>query len=341
MASLFIIAIGGASLFGVPARAEKVTIMVPSASEHVLYAYLWLAKEKGYFEDEGLDVEITLTESEEAVVTGIASGAQHIGAMAVEHFLASPESIPNVIPFMFFLYGESETSSYDTHLVASKKSGITSAADLKGKKVRLGQPPTYIALQDILSEAGLTLRDVTIDQTPSHKVLDALRRGDIDAAITYYPTMPVILASGDVTIVTKNIFANHVMDNVPQSAIGVNKEFAMSNPDTVRRFLTAMEQAFDYGEDHPAEVIVAYANLKEFGEDSWIVDDELLEKGASLMPRIAIKELDGFYVEDGEKETIFEVLKEYQDVLVASTFIKSAADLQPLWDNHEAFKALD
>jgi NitT/TauT family transport system substrate-binding protein len=337
--ALAIIGLGGAFMFGYPVSADKVTIMVPSGSEHVLYAYLWLAKERGYFEQQGIDVEIALSSDEEEVVRSVGLGHHPIGAVAVEHFLAEHGAIPSIIPFMFFLYGESETSSYDTHFVASKRSGITSPSGLKGKSIRIGQPPTRIALRNMLADAGLTTDDVKLVTTiASHDVLGALQDGTIDAAVTYYPTMPVILASGDVSIIGKNIFANYVMDNVPQSAIGINKNFAMNNPDTVKRFLKAMEEAFDYGEDHPADVITAYANLKAFGSDDWTIDAELLEKAASLMPRIAVKELDGFYVEDGKKETVFEVLNEYQDVLLEADFIETKADLQPLWDNYAAFK---
>lgn len=330
--------LAGVFLLGNPVSAQKVILSVPSSGEHVLHAYLWLAQEKGFFREEGIDVEVALAENDKDVIEAVSSGTQPIGAIAIEHFLDSPKSIPNIIPFKFFLYGESETSSYDTHLVASKRSGIKTIADLKGKTVRLGQPPTRIAMESILQEAGLTLDDIVIDRTESHHVLGALQDGSVDAAITYYPTMPIILASGDVTILSKNIFANHVMDNVPQTAIGVNKDFAEKNPETVRRFLAAMGKAFNHGEDNPADVILSYVGLKEFGEDSWAIDAELLEKGASLMPRIAIKELDGFYVEDGEKETIFEVLHEYQEVLEREGHVESTTNLQPLMDNYLAFK---
>ncbi len=333
-------ALAGAVVLGIPANADKVTITVSSASEHVLYAYLWLAKEQGFFKAEDLDVEIALSKEDPEVIDMVSTGAQPFGAIAIEHFLAKPNSIPSIVPFMFFLYGESETSSYDTHLVVSKKSGIKSVRDLKGKNVRVGQPPTRIALEDILAEEGFSLEDVVLDYTPSHRVLEALQAGKIDAAITYYPTMPVILASGDVSILVKNIFANHVMDNVPQTAIGVNKDFAVHNPDVVKRFLSAMEKAFDHGLEHPEDVILSYAKLKEFDNDGWIVDADLLEKAASLMPRIAIKELDGFYVEDGKRETIFEVMQEYQELLAKEGFIDSETSLQPLWDNYQAFSSV-
>jgi len=333
----------GMFLIGSSARADKISLVIPSDSEHILYAYLWLAKDKGYFERAGLDVSIALTDEgasgdseEKALVEKVASGESPIGAMAIEYLVADAASIPRIVPFTFFMYGESETSTYDTHLVASKRSGIKSVADLKGKTVRLGQPPTHVAMANILREAGLTLDDIKIVMTPSHDVLGALQSGEVDAAITYYPTMPVILASGNVTILRKNIFANYVMGNTPQTAIGVNKEFAAENPDTVKRFLQAMEEAFDYGEDNPKEVILAYMKLKEFGGDDWTLDEELFEKGAALMPKIGVKQLDDFFVTDGEKETVFEILEDYQALLTKVGWIEDPASLAPVWENYLA-----
>ena len=129
------------------------------------------------------------------------------------------------------------------------------------------------------------------------------------------------------------------MNFVPQSFIGVNKDFAVKNPKTVRSFLNAMQNAFDYGEKHPDELITSYAKLKTFTQSSWILDKDLIAKGAALMPKFPIKQLDDFYVEDGKKETVYEVLNEYQELLQKEGMTSSTVDLQPLSDNYNTFKS--
>ena len=319
--------------------AKKFTILLPSQSEHILYSYIWIAKEKGFFEQEGLDVEISVNDDASIPAQVSLDPDYPVGVIAIESLFEKEIYAQNIIPFMFFLYGASETSTYDTHLVVSKKSGIKSADGLKGRTIRVGFPPTKIALKNILKEAGLELSDVKLNNAEAHQTLDLIRSGEIDGGITYFPTMPVMLASGDVDVLKRNIFSNYVMNYVPQSFIAVNKDFAAENPAIIRKFLQAMDNAVDYGAENPVEIIKSYGKLKSFGKSSWILDEDLIEKGAALIPEIPIKELDDFYVEDGKKETIYEVLNEYQDLLQKEGYIKDKINLQPLWDNYLAFKS--
>lgn len=342
LVSMLIVA---ALFFGLSTKtnAKEFTILLPTRSEHILYSYVWIAKEKEFFAQEGLDVEITV--NDDANIIDLVSYANFpIGVMNIEGIFKDKNYAENLIPFDFFLYGASGDSSYDTHLVASKNSGITSVSDLKGKKIRTGFPPTKIALKKILGDGGLDVNDVEIvggNKIPSHNVLDKIRGGKLDAAITYFPTMPVIIASGDVKILKENIFSKYVNHHVPQSFIGINKKFARENPITVRKFLRAMDKAYNFGAQHPSELITSYAKLKTFSDSSWILDDDLIQRGAALIPEMPIMELDDeiFMEELGISETVYQHLIEYQDILYDEGLVSQKLDLQTLWDNYKAFKS--
>ena len=327
--------------FSTKVSATSFTILLPSQSEHILYSYIWIAKEKGFFGEEGLDIEIALNDHT-SIAEQVSLGTVPIGVMNIESLFQKENYANYIVPFDFFLYGSSGGSSYDTHLVVSKNSGISSVSDLKGKKIRTGFPPTIIALKKILNEAGLGMSDVNIingGQIPSHNVLDKIRSGELDAAITYYPTMPVMIASGDVEILKENIFSEYVNHHVPQSFIGVNKNFAEEDPITVNKFLRAMEKAYAYGTDNPVELITSYAKLKTFSESSWILDDDLIQKGAALIPEMPIRDLDDeiFMVELGISESIYDHLVEYQDIMYDEGKIDGKVNLQVLLVNYNAF----
>ena len=57
------------------------------------------------------------------------------------------------------------------------------------------------------------------------------------------------------------IVSNYVMENVIQSFIGINKDFATKNPHIVKKFLKAMKKAYDYGEKNPAQIIISFLDI--------------------------------------------------------------------------------
>lgn len=69
------------------------------------------------------------------------------------------------------------------HLVASKGSGITSVADLKGKRVSLDEPGsgTLVDAQIILAGAGLTEDDITPEYLKPDQAADRMKDGAMDA----------------------------------------------------------------------------------------------------------------------------------------------------------------
>ncbi|MDP2119253.1 MAG: TAXI family TRAP transporter solute-binding subunit [Hoeflea sp.] len=93
------------------------------------------------------------------------------------------------------------------HLVASKASGITSVADLKGKRVSLDEPGsgTYVDAQLILAAFGLTEADITVENLKPGPASDAIRNGQLDALffVGGYPagTLVELASSAEVVLV--------------------------------------------------------------------------------------------------------------------------------------------
>ncbi|MFD1882429.1 TAXI family TRAP transporter solute-binding subunit [Paracoccus pacificus] len=93
------------------------------------------------------------------------------------------------------------------HLVASKNSGITSVADLKGKRVSLDEPGsgTLVDAQIILAAAGLSEKDISPEYLKPDQAADRMRDGAMDAFffVGGFPAGAIAeLASGhDITLV--------------------------------------------------------------------------------------------------------------------------------------------
>ena len=142
----------------------------------------------GYYDEAGLDVEfqnkidpdlITLV-GQGAIDVGIADGTSVIPAVS--------QGIP--VQYLATIYGK-----FPSIVFAKASSGITDAADLKGKK--LGIPGRYgsswIMLQALLGSAGLTPDDLTIVEYPDFGQGAAVQQGAVDAATGFANNEPVQL----------------------------------------------------------------------------------------------------------------------------------------------------
>jgi putative riboflavin transport system substrate-binding protein len=154
----------------------------------VQFAPFYLADQAGYYADAGLSVEfqnkidpdlITLV-GQGAIDVGIGDGTSVIPAVS--------QGIP--IKYVATLYGQ-----FPDIVFAKASSGITKAADLKGKKI--GTPGRYgggwIMLQALLGSAGLTTSDVDIVEYPDFTQRAAVEQGAVDAATGFSNNEPVQL----------------------------------------------------------------------------------------------------------------------------------------------------
>jgi NitT/TauT family transport system substrate-binding protein len=156
----------------------------------VQFAQFYLAQQAGYYRDAGLDVtfenkvdpDLVVLVAQGALDAGIADGTSVIPAVS--------QGIP--IKYVATIYG-----TFPNIVFAKASSGITSAADLKGK--RIGTPckcgSSWIMLQALLGSAHLSTGDVQVVEYPDYSQEAAVYRGAVDAATGYTNNEPLQLQS--------------------------------------------------------------------------------------------------------------------------------------------------
>ncbi len=154
----------------------------------VQFAPFYLADQAGYYRDAGLDVTFQ-NKIDPDLVTLVGQGAVDIGlADGTSVIPAVSQGIP--IRYIATVYG-----SYPSIVFAKASSGISSAADLAGRKI--GIPGRYgsswIMLQALLGSAGLTPDDVEIVEYPDFGQGAAVQQGAVDAATGFANNEPVQL----------------------------------------------------------------------------------------------------------------------------------------------------
>jgi NitT/TauT family transport system substrate-binding protein len=177
----------------------------------VQFAQFYLADQAGYYREAGLEVTFE-NKIDPDLVTLVGQGALDIGvADGTSVVPAVGQGIP--IRYITTIYG-----TYPSIVFAKASSGITSAADLEGK--RIGIPGKYgsswIMLQALLSSASLTPDDVTIVEYPDFGQGVAVQGGAVDAATGFANNEPVQLElTGTEAVVL------HVDDIVPLPGPGL------------------------------------------------------------------------------------------------------------------------
>jgi NitT/TauT family transport system substrate-binding protein len=170
-----------------PARLTVGLGYIPS----VQFAQFYLADQAGYYAEAGLDVEfqnkidpdLIRLVGQGAIDVGIGDGTSVIPAVS--------QGIP--VQYIATIYGQ-----FPNIVFAKASSGITTAADLKGKKI--GTPGRFgsgwIMLQALLGSAGLTIADVEIVEYPDFTQGAAVAQGAVDAATGFVNNEPVQLELG-------------------------------------------------------------------------------------------------------------------------------------------------
>jgi ABC-type nitrate/sulfonate/bicarbonate transport system substrate-binding protein len=207
---------------------ELVTFKVGEASPANTFFAIWMAQAAGFYEANGLMLEIVHVVGGKESGPDLTSGRihlMHIGMSSVVRANAAGSDLVTVGSLSNIIRNSMFTTP-----------GIETAADLKGKAIGISSagsetdPTTTLALRKL----GLTREDVTIKEI-GVKRLDAVRDGEVAASLMGEPYRSQALALGMKPIV--DLYA----DKTPwlYSGLVVHRKFLKEHRDLVKRFLKA------------------------------------------------------------------------------------------------------
>lgn len=249
------------------------------------YAALWAvatADAKGYFAEEGIEVELTKFDDGPTEIAAMESGSMDVAYIGPgAHTLAIKG---NVDVFCFQQLGNADS------VMGLKSHGVNSLEDLKGKKVAYASgTSSETILQRALESVGLTMDDIEPYNMEVTNMPSAMISGSIDACAPWSPNTKVIMdeMGDDVQIfVTNKDFSDISAD--PASWVCMPK-YAEENQDLLVRFTKALYKAMDFGADeanyeevagYVAEVTKTDVDvaLGQTTDGDWLTSEELLGK---------------------------------------------------------------
>ena len=251
-------------------KKEIKEISVMEVTRSIFYAPQYVALSQGYFEEEGIKLEITTGQGADNVMTSILSGQCEVG-------LCGPEA-------SIYVYNEGKedyvqvfaqlTKRDGSFLVSREKNDDFKWSDVKKSVIipgRVGGVPN-MTLQYALRKNGIDIeKDVTLDTSISFDLMaGAFSAGNADYVALFEPTASA----------TENAKAGYIVasigaetEEVTYTTYFATSSYVDKNSDVIQSFTNAINKGLKWVQNHSAEEIADA--ISEYFPDT---DRELLIK---------------------------------------------------------------
>ncbi len=290
------------------------SITLNEVAHSIFYAPQYVAIEKGYFKEEGLDVKLVNGSGADNVMTAVLSGEADIGFMGSEAsiYVFNEGSGEKIINFAQL------TQRAGNFLVARKTDEDFTWDKLKGKTVlagRKGGMPQMV-FEYILKKNNIDpQKDLKMVQNIDFGLTaEAFASGQGDYSVEFEP-FAASLEKEKKGVVVASLGVDSGM--VPYTAYSAKESYIKKNADTIQKFTNALQKGMDFVKSHtPQEIAeVIQPQFKEteretlttiveryydqgtwkdnlvFEKESFDLLQDILESGGELSSRVSYEEL--------------------------------------------------
>lgn len=234
-------------------KESKLTkVKVAEVAHTIFYAPAYAAISKGYFEEEGIKIDLTLTAGADKVSAAVLSKDVDVG------FCGSEATI--------YVYNSGEkdylvnfarlTKRDGAFLVSRKKYDNFTLNDLKGKSViggRKGGMPEMTFEWGLRQNGIDPQKDLTIDTSVAFPAMEgAFIGGDADFVTLFEPNATNVEKQGLGYIVG---YVGSWGGEVPYTAYNAKKSYIEKNPDVIKGFTKAIDKGLKYVKETDSSVV--------------------------------------------------------------------------------------
>jgi NitT/TauT family transport system substrate-binding protein len=279
----------------------------------VQFTPFYVAVEKGYYLEEGLDIEFDYSFETDGVALVGAEELQFAVVSGEQVLLARAQELPVVYVMAWW-------QDYPVAVTSKTEHGILTPADLAGKEI--GLPglfgASYIGLRALLNAGGLEEEDVTLESIGFNQI-EALVADQVEVAVVYANNEPIQLESMgyDVDLVS-------VADYVALASNGLitNETTITDNPDLVQGMVRA--------------TLKGVADTIENPEAAYLVSTKYVEGLDQTDEQVQMKILTtsiGFWKADPLGPSDPQAWQNMQDVLLDIGLLTKPLDLNAAYTN--------
>ena len=229
-------------------ETEKITFVL-DWTPNTNHTGLYVAESLGYFEDQGLEVEI-VQPPEGGADALVASGRAQFG-VSFQDSMAPGVAGDNALPTT----AVAALIQHNTSGIISRKGeGMDTPKGMEGKKYATWDGPIEVAMiQNVVEQDGGDFSKVEMIPSTVTDEVSALESGSVDAIWIFYAWAGVKF---ELTGAETDYFAfkdiNPVFDYYTPVVIA-NNEFLEEEPETAKKFLTALRDGYEYAIENPQE----------------------------------------------------------------------------------------
>lgn len=233
---------------------EATKVVLNEVAHSIFYAPMYVAIEEGYFQEEGIDLELVTGFGADKTMTAVLSDSADIGFMGSEAsiYTYNEGATDHVVNFAQL------TQRAGNFLVARQEMPDFTWDDLKGTDVlggRKGGMPQMV-FEYILKQNGIDpAKDVAIDQSIDFgSTAAAFAEGQADFTVEFEPGATSLEQEGKGYVV-----ASLGTDSgyVPYTAFSAKQSYLDENPDVIQGFTNALQKGMDFVQAHTPEEIAA------------------------------------------------------------------------------------
>ncbi len=251
---------------------ELTTIKVAEVTHSIFYTPFYVAMEKGYFKEEGIDIDLMLVSGSDNVAASVLSNDTEVG-------LAGPESAVYV-----YLAHEKDylqvfagVTKRDGQFMISRDGKNFDWHDLVGKEILIGRSTGMPGLSFLraLDNEGIKRSDVNINTSIEFAELSgAYLAGEGDYVNLFEPLASKLEKNGSGYVVTS---VGASSDPFPYTAFYARKSYIQNNKDLLVKFSNALKKGMDFTFNNSSKV-VAEAIKDEFSDISVIDLETMIER---------------------------------------------------------------
>ncbi len=292
---------GGGGGSGGDGGVTKVTVgTLPIANAAPMY----LGMEKGFFKEEGLELEPQMAQSGNELITGLVGGDSQFAFLGyVPVIVGKSRNLP--VKVVVNADNGADTVEDEWQVIMSKKgSPVREPDDLAGRTVAVNalKGVAEVGLKAALEAEDVDPSSVKLLEVPFPEMPAALDAGRVDAIWAPEPFLTSVLDAGGQEVLAPYISLGEFF---PNGNYASTDQYIEGNADVVERFARAMNKSTQYAAEHPDE---ARATIPTFTQ----IPPEVAEKirlpvWRTEIDRAQLEDLIGYTQKFGVIEEPFEV----------------------------------
>ena len=244
------------------------------------YGSLWslmTAKEKGFFEEEGLNVTMTQFEDGPTIIAAMENGSVNFGYIGQGAHKLCVQGNATIIALSHISNGDA--------LIGGP--GISTVEDLKGKVVAYSSgTSSEDILRNALAAHNMTMDDIQAMDMDAPSIVTAMMSGGVDACATWSPNSLTILEGmeGTTKLADNMTFSDTTVSLASWIA---TPKYLEENRDVTVRFVRALMKAMDYAADGNYEEVAQWCATQaaldydtmynQRGDADWLTGKEVVD----------------------------------------------------------------